>query len=391
MVPGRYPGVYVQEVPGGEHPITGVATSVAAFLGRTADGPIGRAHLCRSYADFLRTFSGPHPSSELAQSVRLFFENGGSDCHVVRLATGADLADYRGSAADGKGFHALDTVDLFNLMVLPRDRDIAEADFLQILGSASIYCQRNRAMLLIDAPRSWTRSGRPVADKSAVDRLRALVVEDHSAVFYPDLVCSDPGVNRGRKETIGPSGAMAGLVARIDADRGVWKAPAGTEASIRGVLGPEVELTDAQNAVLNPLAVNCLRMWPRGLVNWGARTLAGADGINSEWKYIPVRRLALFLEESLHRGTRWVGSEPNDEPLWATIRRNVGAFMHGVFRQGAFQGATPDQAFFVKCDRETTTEQDRSRGIVNIVVGFAPLKPAEFVVLTIRQSGRGSR
>ena len=292
-----------------------------------------------------------------------------------------DLADYRGNAADGTGFHALDTVDLFNLMVLPRDHDIAETDRLQLLGPASIYCEQNRAMLLIDAPRSWTRDGRPAADKSAVDGLRALVVKDHSAIFYPDLIYND----RGLKKTIGPTGAIAGLMARIDASRGVWKAPAGTEATLRGILGLEAELTDGQNGVLNPLAVNCLRVRPGGFVNWGARTFAGADGISTDWKYIPVRRLALFMAESLYRGTHWVVFEPNDEPLWAKIRLNLGSFMTGLFRQGAFQGSTPDQAFYVKCDGETTTQHDRNRGIVNIEVGFAPLKPAEFVVIRIQQ------
>ncbi|TVP44638.1 MAG: phage tail sheath family protein [Gemmatimonadales bacterium] len=398
MISGRHPGGNSEEVPHevphvvphGDPPITGVATSVTAFLGRTADGPLGRAHRCRSHADFLRTFRGPHPSSDLADSVRLFFENGGSECHVVRLGSSArrgddgappELADYRGSAADGTGFHALDAVDLFNLLVLPRDRDIPEADFLRILGAASTCCKRNRAMLLIDAPRSWTRRGQAVVDRRAVDGLRELVVPDHAALFYPDLVCGDRGLTR----TIGPSGAIAGLMARIDAGRGVWKAPAGLDASLLGVRGLEVELTDVQNGVLNPLAVNCLRVRPTGVVNWGARTLAGADGIGPEWRFIPVRRLALFLEASLERGTRWVATEPNEAPLWARIRLAVGAFMHGLFRQGAFQGDAPDRAYYVRCDGTTTTSQDRDRGIVNIEVGFAPLRPAEFIAIRIRQ------
>jgi uncharacterized protein len=138
--------------------------------------------------------------------------------------------------------------------------------------------------------------------------------------------------------------------------------------------------------VLNPLGLNSLRTFPVfGPVVWGARTLDGADQRASEWKYVPIRRLALFIEESLFRGTKWVVFEPNDEPLWAQIRLNVGAFMQTLFRQGAFQGTTPREAYFVKCDKETTTQNDIDRGIVNIVVGFAPLKPAEFVVLKIQQ------
>jgi phage tail sheath protein FI len=144
-------------------------------------------------------------------------------------------------------------------------------------------------------------------------------------------------------------------------------------------------MTDLENGVLNKLGVNGIRKFPNGIVNWGARTLDGSDDFGSEWKYIPIRRLALFLEESLFRGTKWVVFEPNDEPLWANIRMNLNAFMMGLFKQGAFQGSTPDKAFFVKCDGETTTANDRNLGIVNIVVGFAPLKPAEFVIITIQQ------
>ena len=131
--------------------------------------------------------------------------------------------------------------------------------------------------------------------------------------------------------------------------------------------------------------MNTLRVFPDGVVSWGARTMDGDDGFASEYKYIPIRRLALFIEESLYRGLKWVVFEPNDEPLWAQIRLNVGAFMNNLFRQGAFQGQTPKDAYFVKCDSSTTTQNDRNLGIVNIVVGFAPLKPAEFVVLTLQQ------
>jgi len=148
----------------------------------------------------------------------------------------------------------------------------------------------------------------------------------------------------------------------------------------------EYNLIDAENGVLNPLAINCVRNFPvYGIICWGARTSYGADQLEDEWKYIPVRRLALYLEESLYRGTKWVVFEPNDEPLWAQIRLSVGAFMQDLFRQGAFQGSTPQSAYLVKCDSETTTSLDQARGVVNILVGFAPLKPAEFVILQIQQ------
>ncbi len=292
-----------------------------------------------------------------------------------------DVGVYSGDPIKHTGFYALDTVDLFNLMVLPGDREVDESTYSQIIGPASIYCNQHRAFLLIDGPPSWTDGVIPVADATKVNTLRALVVKDHSAVFYPKVQYSDNGI----KKLIGPSGMIAGLMARTDSQRGVWKAPAGTEAALLGVLDLELSLTDMENGVLNKLGVNCLRKFPTGIVNWGARTLDGSDDIGSEWKYIPIRRLALFLEESLFRGTKWVVFEPNDEPLWASIRLNLGAFMLSLFRQGAFQGSTPDKAFYVKCDGETTTQNDRNLGIVNIEVGFAPLKPAEFVVIKIQQ------
>ena len=147
-----------------------------------------------------------------------------------------------------------------------------------------------------------------------------------------------------------------------------------------------VALDDLENGGLNPLGINVLRNFPVfGNISWGARTLDGADQQASEWKYIPVRRTALYIEESLYEGLKWVVFEPNDEPLWAQIRMNVGAFMSTLFRQGAFQGNTPAQAYFVKCDSETTTQNDIDNGVVNILVGFAPLIPAEFVVIQIQQ------
>jgi len=175
-------------------------------------------------------------------------------------------------------------------------------------------------------------------------------------------------------------------MARTDGSRGVWKAPAGLEAGLTGVVDLSVNLTNDENGSLNRVGVNCLRTFREvGAVVWGARTLRGSDTLSDDYKYVPVRRLALFLEESLYRGTQWVVFEPNDEPLWSQIRLSVGAFMQDLFRKGAFQGTTPRDAFFVRCDAETTTQYDIDRGIVNIQVGFAPLKPAEFVIISIQQ------
>jgi phage tail sheath protein FI len=190
----------------------------------------------------------------------------------------------------------------------------------------------------------------------------------------------------GQPDTFVPCGIIAGVMARTDRIRGIWKAPAGLDASLNGTQGLQTILTDDENGMLNPLGINCLRSFPvSGRIVWGARTMRGADQLSDEYKYIPVRRLVMYIEESLYRGTQWVVFEPNDEPLWAQIRLNVGSFMHSLFRQGAFQGKSPNEAYFVKCDKDTTTQDDINKGIVNIVVGFAPLKPAEFVVIKIQQ------
>lgn len=194
-------------------------------------------------------------------------------------------------------------------------------------------------------------------------------------------------VNReNRLSEFVPCGAVAGVMARTDQARGVWKSPAGIEASLVGVSEFTFKMTDQENGTLNQLGVNCLRNFPvYGNVVWGSRTLAGADQLASEWKYLAVRRITLFIEESLFRGTQWVVFEPNDEPLWAEIRLNVGAFMQTLFRQGAFQGRSPRESYFVRCGSDTTTQNDINRGVVNIEVGFAPLKPAEFVIIKIQQ------
>jgi phage tail sheath protein FI len=283
------------------------------------------------------------------------------------------------------GMYSLDRVDLFNILCIPRavadDIAATAAGIDAIYGPALAFCQQKRAFLLVDVPSSINEM------QEVEDWLddHAGLRDKNSALYFPRTQIPDP-VNEFRLRSIGASGTMAGIYARTDSQRGVWKAPAGIEAVLAGVVQLDAKLTDAENGVLNPLAINCLRTFPvYGGIAWGARTLLGADQMASEWKYVPIRRLALMLEESLFRGTKWVVFEPNDEPLWAKIRLNVGAYMNSLFRQGAFQGTTPKEAYFVKCDSETTNEDDRNKGIVNIQVGFAPLKPAEFVVISIQQ------
>jgi phage tail sheath protein FI len=301
--------------------------------------------------------------------------NSGSD--------GGDLTDaeYTSSENDKTGLFGLEKVDLFNLLCIPpatRDGTTSAA----VYQAALPYCVKRRAMLVVDPAADWSVA-------NAESKVEALGLSGpnarNAAVYFPLMKAADL-LQDNQTLPFVPCGAIAGIMARTDNDRGVWKAPAGLDASINGIRALATTITDDENGQLNPLGINCLRSFPvYGRIVWGARTLRGADQLADEYKYIPVRRTALFIEESLYRGLKWVVFEPNDEPLWAQIRLNVGAFMHNLFRQGAFQGQTPREAYFVKCDSETTTQNDINLGIVNIVVGFAPLKPAEFVIIQLQQ------
>jgi phage tail sheath protein FI len=294
-------------------------------------------------------------------------------------------SDVIGSAGPPKtGLSALDAADIINLLCIPPYD--ATTGAVGALTDALAYARSRRAVLLVDPAPGWTDKDDPIDATDGIDGSSfGLARDSHAAIYFPRVIGPDP-LQEGRPETFPPCGAVAGVIARTDATRGVWKAPAGTGATLLGVADLEVRLTDPENGALNKEGINCLRTFPgTGRVVWGARTMRGADRLADEWKYLPVRRLALFIEESLYRGTQWVVFEPNDEPLWAQIRLSVGSFMHDLFRQGAFQGSKAQDAYFVKCDGETTTQSDINQGIVNILVGFAPLKPAEFVVIRIRQ------
>ncbi|MEW5959317.1 MAG: phage tail sheath C-terminal domain-containing protein [Chloroflexota bacterium] len=508
-----YPGVYIEEIPSGVRTITGVATSITAFIGRAIRGPVGEPTPIFNPGDFQRMFGGLGVDYPMSYAVRDFFLNGGGQAIIVRLYKRSggdgyarathetlslkaaspgtwgdnlrlavnvegiteDVADrYRlekgqlfnliltdtgtgakeqinnvtyqdsprrvdrvlqqvsslarvdgavdptaalpsatpvdtpvefGGGADSEplsaatdyasavhkanktGLYALDKADLFNLLCIPPDTREGDTN-PDVYGAAMTYCKDRRAMLIVDPPVGW-EANKDTAASAAKDGLSALNLNGenarNTALYFPRVIQADP-LREGQLDTFVPCGIIAGVMSRTDVTRGVWKAPAGLDAAINGSRGLSVNLTNDENGLLNPLGINCLRVFPiTGRVVWGARTLRGADQLADEYKYVPVRRLALYIEESLFRGTQWVVFEPNDEPLWAQIRLNVGAFMHNLFRQGAFQGKSPREAYFVKCDKETTTQHDINLGIVNIVVGFAPLKPAEFVIIKIQQ------
>jgi phage tail sheath protein FI len=325
----------------------------------------------------------PALSNSIAAELHLLGEATTAQAANVKLEggheepfTAADAYNlFIGDRSTRKGIFALEEVDLFNILCLPGITDPG------ILADADAYCKERRAFFIIDAPDTVKTPEDMVGAISGT----ALPKSDYAAVYYPWIKIADP-LKGGKQRTIAPCGTIAGVYARTDSTRGVWKAPAGTDATLAGVQAADYLLTDGQNGTLNPLGVNCVRIFPIfGPVAWGSRTLRGADQIASEYKYIPVRRLALFIEESVFRGTKWVVFEPNDETLWAQIRLNLGAFMQSLFLQDAFQGKSPRDAYLVKCDSQTTTQDDINRGIVNILIGFAPLKPAEFVVIRIQQ------
>lgn len=271
----------------------------------------------------------------------------------------------------------------FNLLCIPPvERDASTPP--NTYGNAAKLCKDKRAVLIIDPEVGKVTVDDAILQQGEIAKLD-VTLKEHSAFYFPRFKASDP-VLENRLATFVPCGAVAGMIARTDATRGVWKSPGGTEAGLTGAVELEVELTDKEQGRLNPLGINCLRSFPDyGNVVWGVRTANGSDAQASQWKYLAVRRTALFIEESLYRGTQWVVMEPNAKPTWDAIELNITNFMQRLFRQGAFQGETPGKAYFVKCDEETTTQADIDLGIVNILVGFAPLKPAEFVIIKIQQ------
>lgn len=334
----------------------------------------------------------------LAASIRMGKANGGREFHgdavrrpaavsgVEPISSGVDGTragpeELMGDASAKTGLQALLDVDQFNLLSVPETFDMTETQASSVITAAAALCEARRAFYLADLPSTLKYTDLLDSNKWPA----AFPLTRNAATYFPAPRVADP-LDQLRLKSLAPSGTLAGVYARTDSSRGVWKAPAGIDATMNGVMELSLVVNDLENGKLNPKGINVLRSFPAyGRIVWGARTMRGSDAQADEYKYVPVRRLALFLEESLFRGTQWVVFEPNDEPLWSQIRLNIGAFMQNLFRQGAFQGRSPREAYFVKCDRETTTQNDINLGIVNILVGFAPLKPAEFVVLKFQQ------
>ena len=276
------------------------------------------------------------------------------------------------------GLDALTHVDTIGLLALPATAFMSANDRQSVLAQAAAFCEARRIFLITDPPADAAPTDFVADPGAAVTHLSA-----NAALWYPALTIPDL-LDANRPRVVAPSGTIAGVIARTDGQRGVWKAPAGLAASIRGA-SPRFDVSRADLDRLNPRGLNTIRTFAgRGTFSWGARTLHGADSVASEWKYVPVRRTALFIESSLSRGLRFAVFEPNDEPLWAQIRGAVDTFLQQLFRSGAFAGSTSEESFFVRCGADTTTRADIDDGVVNVVVGFAPLKPAEFVIVQLR-------
>ncbi len=384
-----FPGVFVEELPAGVTPIEGVPTAVTAFVGRCTSGPVNQPMLLASDFEFEQVFGGLRLDLPLGYAVRDFFRNGGSQALILRLVAdaGGDAplseADYLGAAELQTGLFALDAGSPFKLLCIPPDT--RASDTVAGVWQAALACAcAHQAILLVDPPAAWRSAG------DAAGGLVTLGLAGESArnaaLYFPRLLQDDPLLG-DQAVAFPPCGAVAGVIARTDAAQGVWHAPAGTSAQLLGLHGLSVALDEAASAALNAVGINSLRGFRSAAwVVWGARTLRGSDAFGDTYKYLPVRRLALFIEASVQRGSQWVVFEPNEEALWARLRLSIAAFMHGLFRQGAFQGATPQQAYFVHCDASTTTPADIAQGLVNVSIGFAPLRPAEFVLLTLQLS-----
>lgn len=380
------PGVYVEELPVLNRGIVPLPTSITAFVGRAARGPCDTDAdapvMVSSLEGYEHVFGGRGHPFPMAYAVRDYFANGGRRAVVLRLrgsGAGDDGvgrltdADYAGDAARGTGLHALRGASLFNLLCIPPDR-LDEDTSPAVWQEALSLCAASRALLLVDPPVAWQDARAAIASGSAplgLDGAHA----GNAALYFPRLWIRDSVT--GVVDACVPCGAVAGLLARTDAARGVWKAATGAEAALHGVEGPVVAIGDRAGHDLRPLAINCLRTFPQvGLVAWGARTLAARD---PDRRYIPVRRLLLHVEASIEQGTAWAAMAPPAEDTWAGVRQSVGDFLGHLHAAGAFPAPLARDAWFVRCGRDTVTPADIDAGRLVIHAGIAPLRPVEFV------------
>lgn len=379
------PGVYVEELPVEMKPIEGVPTSTTAFVGTTSLGPVNSPVTVTSYVEYERTFGPLAASCEMGYVVRAFFDNGGRKAVIVRVkgaGTFPRTTELIGSRKKKTGLYALEKVKGFGLLCLPPVKPGGDTSW-SIYRAALGYCKQRRALVLVDSPASWgiqplEGTSRAMAGLTQ-SRLASTDGAENAALSFPRIIQADPLQNGQPRVTVA-CGAIAGVMARIDTTRGVSKAPVGLDATLNDVLGLQYSLSTSENDLLNPAGINCVRPMSGRYVVWGGRTLS----TNNEWKYIPVRRLALFVEASIENGILWASFEQNGEPLWTKLRALVESFLQNMWKQGVLQGTKPDEAYFVKCDRSTMTQGDIEKGLITVLVGVAPLRPTEFVLLRIQ-------
>jgi hypothetical protein len=357
----------------------GTSTSAAAVIGTFPKGPQNRLTNILSLQAFVNTYDGLKTAHLSSLAVKQYFDNGGKNLWVISTGTSPSKT----ASALVKGLARLSNIPSWNILFIPETTLLPIREAAQVFQSVLPLIQQHRAMFLLDLPQPDPL--RPTVNHLITwVRAQTAIQHPNMILYYPRVQVRSP-IASSVTIAIPASGTMAGVFARIDSTRGIWKAPAGTDATLQAVVGLEPPLTSQEINRLTSANMNALIQLPSSAyVAWGARTLSS----DPEWKYVPVRRTALFLESSVEQGTAWAVFEPNDEPLWARIRQSVQAFMEGLFRQGAFQGTKSQNAYFVKCGRETTTAADQAAGLIHIIIGFAPLKPAEFVTLKITHKTR---
>src|ERR1043166_2924793 len=363
------PAGYTEEMSPGPPKITGAPTSIAAFVGKFKSGPTNQPVEVTGVDDLTNKFGDPY--FESARVVSQFLANGGRTAFVVRVNDVNSVTEK--SAAIEDGIQALDQINRFNLLCIPAASEIEPSAFVASISHAEQVCQQRRAFLLIDSPSSLNKPEDVLDWLKANSQLR----QANAALYFPWVIVSD-GSSSPRR--IPPTGGVAGVIAQMDENHGVWKAPSGNEATLTDILALDYSVSAQESDVLNRQGENTLRHFPGlGPVCWGARTLSP----DPEWRYVSARRLALLLEDSIDHGLQWTVFESNNERLWANVRRAIEDFLFDLWKAGALMGVKPEQAFFVKCDRTTMTQSDLDNGRLICLVGFAPLKPAEFVILRI--------
>lgn len=388
MLRATYPGVYIDEIPAGQRPIESAGTSTPVFVGEAETGPANQIVRTSSWPQYVQHFGGFNviEGTYLPHSVFQFFNNGGRSCYVLKLDRGANDTPPSIELGD---LAPLDRLTDFSLLVLPGRPDRFE--------SGLAYCENRKLrdiFLISDTPHtsnfdgtidSVLRQSEPATTQPALAAQRS----DLAAFYFPWVRMRDPlDVTNNRTILVPPSGFVAGIYARTDAQRGVWKSPAGLSASLRGAVGLQYRLTDDENGNLNRVGINVLRQFETGgIVVWGARSRS----TDPRLRYLAARRTQAMIQRTLYDALQFAVFEPNDHRLWTSLKNEVGAYMDSLFRAGAFQGETKSQAYYVACDLDVTmTQADIDGGIVVVEVGFAPLKPAEFVVVRVQQALRQS-